>query len=246
MWGILFGRPFAADRPVDDLPDPAVDPDLQVLDLLGADFREHGYDLRRLIRVIAATQAFRLSSREPSGGEAAHPPQDQEAVEQAGEQSLAENSWGVFPVVRLRPEQVIGAMLQATNLKTIDQNSHLLVRTLRLVREGDFVNEYGDPGVEELQARPMTIPQALLSMNGQLSRELTEPNPFLSGGRILGAASSRERVIEVAFLVCLTRRPTPDELAYFGSQWDWEKDRGAAMQDLLWTLFNSPEFNWNH
>ncbi|HLQ46041.1 MAG TPA: DUF1549 domain-containing protein, partial [Planctomycetaceae bacterium] len=76
IWGLLFGRPWI--DPVDDLPDPPGEavaapkadwskhahpakgdgPDL--LELLGADFREHGCDLRRLIEVIMASKPFLL------------------------------------------------------------------------------------------------------------------------------------------------------------------------------------------
>ena len=35
--------------------------------------------------------------------------------------------WAVFPLSRLRPEQVIGSVIQAASVKTIDQQSHVFV-----------------------------------------------------------------------------------------------------------------------
>jgi hypothetical protein len=239
IWGLMFGRPYYQLAPVDDLPDPG-DPDFaeetRVLDILAEDFRDHGCDLRRLIRVIASTRAFRMSSIHPD-----------EALP-AAQTEQHERAWALFPLIRLRPEQVIGSMLQAGSVQTIDQNSHLLVRTVRFFRENDYVNEFGDPGDAELEERPSTIPQALLQMNGQLVRELTEPSPFTAVGRIANMSSSPDKVLENCFLACLTRRPTQMEREQLLPPLA-EQDQAladGAVQDLYWALFNSPEFSWNH
>jgi hypothetical protein len=235
IWGLMFGRPYLTDRPVDDVPSPEREEyadDTRVLDLLGRDFREHGCDLRRLIEVIAATQAFRLESRAD--------------VEESQIAPMEEN-WAVFPLLRLRPEQVIGSMLQASSVKTIDQNSHIFVRFLRLVREGDFVREFGDLGENELDDRAGTIPQALLRMNGELARELSSENPFTAPARIARFSPSPQMVVENCFLACLSRRPTEAERVHFVSQLagDGEQTEGVV-EDIFWTLYNAPEFSWNH
>lgn len=232
MWALLFGRAYL--EPVDDLPDPPPRHQPDLLDLLGRDFRQHGCDLKRLIRVIAGTRVYRLDSA-MAGDDAA-----------AFDEACA--VWGVFPLMRLRPEQVIGSMIQAASLRPIDQNSHLLVRTIRFFRENDFIKEYGDFGEDELHDRSGTIPQALLRMNGNLSQELTEANAFSAAGRIAGLSSHPENCLETCFLVCLTRRPTAAEREYFLPQFRQAHADGRrdAVHDLFWTLFNSPEFAWNH
>lgn len=58
VWTLMFGRPLVA--PVDELGDPGDDED-PTLDLLAADYVEHGYDLRRLVRAIAQTSRFASS-----------------------------------------------------------------------------------------------------------------------------------------------------------------------------------------
>ena len=56
VWAVMFGRPLV--EPVDDLGSAAeIHPALIVL---ADDFSSRGYDLQRLVRVIAATEAFRL------------------------------------------------------------------------------------------------------------------------------------------------------------------------------------------
>jgi hypothetical protein len=231
IWGLLFGRPFV--EPVDDLPDPG-DPSTVLLDQLGAAFRDADYDLRWLIESLLLSQPFRLASSLPEADEATF--------------RKAEAAWAVFPMTRLRPEQVIGAMIQAGRLRTIDHNSHLLARTIRFFREQDFVREYGDAGEAELEQRAGTVAQALLRLNGQFTREMFEANPFTSAGRLAFLAADDERLLEVGFLITLTRRPTSDERDHFlpllqGTTGD---ARGAAIEDLLWSLVNSTPFSWNH
>ncbi|MBS0265267.1 MAG: DUF1549 domain-containing protein [Planctomycetes bacterium] len=240
VWGLLFGRAYL--EPVDDLPDPRAGTQ-DVLDLLGADFREHGCDLRRLIQVLAASEPFQKSS------EYALPesPDRSETQERMAIQD-AERAWAVFPLIRLRPEQVIGALFQSSSVQTVDQNSHLLFRTIRLLQGGQFVKEYGDFGESELQDRGGTIPQRLLLMNGELATGPTRSNPVNAVGRIALFASTDEKCIETAFLSCLCRYPSPEELKCLQEELHGKQrnDRRDAVEDLVWTLYNSTEFSWNH
>lgn len=244
VWGLMFGKPFLVYRPVDDLPDPDTSEETIVLDLIGKSFREDGYDLRQLIKAISATDAFRMSSVYPISQDSAS--DDHSSDEELKlELERAKERWAVFPLVRLRPEQVIGSMLQSNNVRTINQNSHLFIRALRFFRENDFVDEFGDPGVEELQDWSGTISQALLRMNGELSRELSTLNPFFAPGRIAATASTPEKKIETIYLSCLTRKPTKVEMNHFLDRFANDPE-DEVVEDLYWALFNSPEFSWNH
>ena len=233
-WGIAFGRPW--HEPVDDLPNPLESPsESDLLDLLGADFRARHCDYSRLLAVICSTRAFRLASTHPG-------------LESADSVDRIENAWAVFPLTRLLPDQMIGAMVQAGVLETIDRHSHLFTRTVRFFREIDFVREYGDAEEGQGGNQPATIPQALVRMNGKLSRELIGANAFTSSGRISSMSHDDHSRIETVFLVCLTRRPTAAEeeaiLPLFTESLG--KNRSLAVEDLFWTLTNSPEFCWNH
>jgi hypothetical protein len=237
VWGLLFGKPYYTISNVDDLPDPddaTTADETRMLDLLGADFRAHDCDLHRLIQAITASQAFRVDSRFDGLSES--------------DLARAECLWAVFPLVRMRPEQVVGSMLQASSIKTIDQNSHLFTRFLKYFRERDFVEDFGDPGENELGDRTGTIPQALLRMNGELSQELSKATPFNAASRIAGMTETPEKCVELCYLVCLCRLPTAEEREHFAKQIPAERGsaRHEAVADLFWTLFNSPEFSWNH
>ena len=243
VWTLMMGRPFVSTRPVDDLPDPAdpVDrlfdePDEWAgLDFLADDFRASGRRISRLVEVIAASDAFRASSRSELYG---------------SDLAAAEESWAVRPLARLRPEQVIGSMIQASSVRTVDPDSHLFVRILRLVRENDFVKDFGDPGESELDVRPGTLPQALLRMNGKLVKELSDASPMTASGRLQIVQRDSDKLVETAFLSCLTRRPTDAERTFFVGEFENRVDdpanrsREQIVEDLYWTLFNSPEFSW--
>jgi Protein of unknown function (DUF1553)/Protein of unknown function (DUF1549) len=240
VWALLFGRPF--HEPVDDLPDPS-EGGADVLDMLGADFLRHGCDLRRLIQVIAACEPFRIGSEWP---DAATTPASQ--VGDVSKLQHAEREWAIFPLVRLRPEQVIGSIRQSTALQTSDQDSHWVFRAVRLLQEREFIHDYGDLGGNELQDRGGTIPQRLILLNGILAGDAARPSPINAAGRIAAMASNDEICVETAYLVCLSRRPDPEELRHFLGQLASVRDgdRQAAIEDIVWSLYNSTEFSWNH
>lgn len=240
VWALLFGR--ALHEPVDDLPDPPDTPG-DVLNVLGADFRRHGCDLRRLIQVIAASEPFRVSSDWPDAT-----PDAASAGEDSAILNLAENDWALFPLIRLRPEQVIGSVRQSTSIQTTDHDSHWLFRMVRALQAKDFVRDYGDLGENELHDRGGTIPQRLLLLNGKLAGEAAKANPINAAGRIAAMASTDEKCVETAYLVCLSRRPTAEELQHFVGQLAAQRGRARqkVVEDLVWSLYNATEFSWNH
>ena len=231
VWGFMFGKPLHA--PVDDLPDPPAGTH-DVLDVLADDLNTNGYSLRRLVRVIAGSRAFRLAS--------VHTETDPAKL------AKLEEAFALYPLVRLRPEQVIGSILQCAAIKTVDRNANVLMRAVRFLRESDFVKHYGDFGDTELDERGGTIPQRLLMLNGKLAQELTEPSPFSSSLRIAAMSVNDTECLDFAFLACLTRLPTANERAKLQPQLAGLKGepRNRLLEDVFWTLINSTEFSWNH
>jgi hypothetical protein len=122
------------------------------------------------------------------------------------------------------------------------------VRLIRLLRENQFVKEYGDLGESELDEQAGTIPQALLRMNGKLSRDTTAVNILNASGRISAFAQSDEQTLETIFLVCLTTRPSATLRSHFLRE--LKKVQGEphrrVIEDVFWDLFNSEGFSWNH
>lgn len=229
MWALLLGRPLV--EPVDDLPVDGPYP--APLEVLAQDFAKHGYDLRRLIRVITLSQVFQLDSALPGAEEIS---EDQDLY------------FAVFPLSQLRPEQVVGSIIQSAVVETIDQDSLWLTRFTRFTQENEFTRRYGDLGEDRFESGVGTIPQRLLMMNGKIVTERSDANPFTSSGRYSMLAPNAETAVECMWLSCLTRRPTDAELAHFvpklrGLRGD---TRQRVMQDIHWTLMNTTEFSWNH
>ena len=239
VWALMHGRPLV--DPVDDMPiDGSVPP---VVDLLADDFVANGLDLRRLIRVIAATETFARQSRAPG----AESDPTEPGVRDALKARLA--TWAEFPLTRLRPEQVVGALLQSASLSTVDHDSHVLVRLARFAQERGFIKRYGDAGEDELEPDGGTIPQRLLMLNGDLVRErLKDDLVGNASTRIAVLTQDDARAIETAYLTVLTRRPSKAESEYFQARLAGldGKARKAAVADLCWALLNSTEFAWNH
>jgi hypothetical protein len=226
VWALLFGRPLV--EPVDNLqtegPSPAA------LQILADDFTANGYDLRRLIRLMASTEVFRMDSS-TSGGDA--DPNDK--------------AWAVIPMTRLRPDQVAGSIVQASSVGTINAETHLLGRLIRFGEKNDFVTRYGDDGEDEFDGRGGTIPQRLLMMNGKMVRENLSGSPNSTCRRIAWLAPNDLSAVESAYLAVLTRRPTPEEAEYFEAALaENSEKRAERIQDLFWALINSTEFSWNH
>jgi hypothetical protein len=226
VWALLFGRPLV--EPVDNLQSDSPAP--EALQILADDFSANGYDLRRLIRLIASTELFRLDS-----------------VASEAELESPEKVWASFPLTRLRPEQVAGSILQASSIGTVNAETHLLGRLIRYGEKQQFVTRYGDDGEDEFDGRGGTIPQRLLMMNGKLVRESVGGGPSASSTRIRWLAPNDPAAIESAYLAALSRRPTPAEAAHFEAALARDPaERGARIQDLFWALINSTEFSWNH
>jgi hypothetical protein len=226
-WALLFGRPMLESiESMDSLEKPP-----KPLVILARDFATHNYDLRRLIRVIAATEVYRMDSQAEHELTEAH-----------------DKVWAAFPLTRLRPEQVVGAVQQAASVKTIDSESNFFIRAGYYGGEKDFVQRYGDTGEDEFAGRGGTIPQRLLLMNGYLVKEKTKDELFNAANLIASMAPTDRAAVETAYLVILTRKPTPVEREHFARRLEGtkEKERAHRLEDLYWTLINSTEFSWNH
>lgn len=230
IWAMLFNRPLVS--PVDEV--PLEGPFPPGMEILADDFIAHGCDLQRLIRVIVATRVFQQSSR---SADSEHP------VTQA-----AEDRWAVFPVTRLRPEQMAGSVIQASSLTTIDAETHVVFRLKRNADVSNFVKRYGDSGEDTFDDGAGTIPQRLLLMNGNMINNNISNNPIINASTRIGLlAPNPAAAVEAAYLSIFTRRPSIEEAALFQGQITAAKrSKSNAMADLYWTLMNATEFSWNH
>ncbi len=240
MWSYFFGRGVV--QPVDDFrsSNPPTHP--QLLETLARDFREHGHDLKRLIRLIVQSRTYQRSSspNQTNRGDtinyshATYRPLDAEVLLDA----ISQVTWvpEVFSNETFsgpRGEREAGT--RAINLMEAD-----MYRTR-------FLEVHGKPlrlGLPERSVEP-NLPQALHMLAGstytsKLSREDGRLKRLLQGG-----ASDRE-IIEKLSLAALSRFPTAQEQTELEGMLSQAESREDAMEDLLWGLITSREFSENH
>ena len=226
VWAIMFGRGLV--NPVDEI--PLGGPFPEALEILTDDFVSHGYDLHRLIRVIGSTQALKLNSAADFTVTPSH-----------------ENAAAVFPTIRLRPEQVAGAIGQSTSLTTINSGAHITTRLMKFGQQNEFVSRFGDPGEDEFSDRGETVTQRLLMLNGEMVGERLE-NILNAPSHLASLAPDFDAAVDVIYLTTLTRYPNDDErqkaVGWLSEQ--GRQQRGQEVIDLYWSLLNSAEFRWNH
>ncbi len=228
VWALLFSR--ALVEPVDNIPLDGSVP--AVLDTLANDFSEHGFDLRRLIRLIAGLDAFQRDSRAEFKVTTEH-----------------ENAWAVFPITQLRPEQVAGRLFQACKLTALDSSSSIFTRLKAFGDSQNFLKRFGDRGEDEFQSEAVTVTQRLVMMNGNLVAERTKVDLVNNAGtRIASLVADDQCAIELIFLSVLNRTPTSPEQIEFMKYLDGKmrNTRQRAFADICWAMINSTEFSWNH
>jgi len=238
LWSQLMGHGFV---------EPVAEPDLQphppeeaLLELLSQDLVAHGFRLERTIKAIVSSRAYALSSAMPDALEPETP---------AAERAVA--LWAVGKLAPLRAKALGAALFQATSLWTYDGDRAQLVRLIRFFQLNGFVNRRAeDPDAEALPDE--TLLQRLQLLNGAQFHERTKDDDGFSVARLLQALAPTDlAAVEHAFLLTLTRRPTPEEAAPFVERLGAcdrkdEEARAGALNDLLWALVNTTEFAWNH
>jgi hypothetical protein len=234
FWAYAMGRGLV--EPIDDLraTNPPSIPDL--LDALAADFADHKYDLKHLLRTIFSSHAYQLSAAVTPGNEA-----------DAGNVYHTR-----YTRKRLTAEQLADALDFATGTREKYQGLPLGTRAIQLpdTRVRSYLMDvFGRPPRQitcecERTAQP-NIAQALHLLNGDfLNKKIDAPTGRIA--TLLKAKTSPPAIVEELYLCTLSRPPSAEE-AERATRWLEEAPsvkEGAA--DLLWVLLNSREYLFNH
>jgi hypothetical protein len=218
-WARFFGRGII--EPVDDFSNRFKPSHPELLNELAKDFVAHGYDLAWLVRAIANSQTYQLSSRRPDN---------------AGSERLFTHA-ATRP---LTPEQLTASLLAALGVQEgqgVGKNMPDLIRQFR--------QRFGDEDAADRGLYAGTIPQALMIMNGNLPNgEIGRANNTLD--KILKQYSSPEERLERLFLTVVCRRPTTRETATYLPYVQSAGAKKEPYEDVFWVLLNSSEFLFNH
>ncbi len=242
MWSHFFGRGIV--NPVDDFRSTNPPSHPRLLRRLAEDFSRNGYKLKRLIRLIAASRAYQLSSA-------------------ANETNSADRINYSHALPRpLDAEILLDAIADVTGVRErfdVGMNrgewpggkAPLGTRAVQL-KESDiyyspFLDLYGRPNrfsVPERDAAPK-LTQALHMLAGSTYNEKL----WTEGARVYQMhrrGASDDKIIEELYLAAFSRFPTEKETAVLKRLITGTPTREQALKDLQWALISSREFAENH
>lgn len=233
IWRDMMGRGLV--EPVDDLraSNPPSNPEL--LEALALDLRDHKYDLKHLIRRIAGSYVYGLSSL----------PGDRNKTDT--------RNYSRFYRERLRAEVLLDSVSQITGVpeKFAAMPAGATSRQLWSHRiQSLFLDAFGRPDPNQdppCERTPeTTIVQALHLMNSQSVYNKVVSDAGMAATLATGDRS-HEDIIEELYLSAYARFPTDDEKsATVKFLADNADARRKAVQDLLWAMLNTPEFIFKH
>ena len=229
VWADLMGRGLV--DPVDDLrvTNPATNEPL--LEALAAHFRDSGYDFKQLIKTIASSHVYSLSSL-------------------PGERNVGDTrNHSRYYRQRLRAEVLLDSVQRITGVpeqfEAMPRNS--LAKQIWTHRvDSLFLDTFGRPNPNEdppCERTPETaVTQTLHLMNSpQLHNKIASDR-----GRAAELAKSdlsNEQIIEELYLDVYARFPDNEEREIAARFFDRAGgDRRIAVEDLMWVLMNTAEF----
>ena len=247
VWHHFFG--IGIVDPVDDvrISNPASNPEL--LDALGSQFAQSGYDFKQLVRDICNSHTYQRTSERTDSN-------------RADEMNFAHQT-----VRRIKAESMLDIISQVT---TTDDDFAGLPRGARAVQIADgntstyFLTTFGRATREtvcacEVKMEP-TLSQALHLLNGN-----TTGLKIRQGGSIkamLDAGHEPAAILDRLFVRCFTRQPTEEEAAALLKAVTTAADAAGAagdpaaagkrkqamrdeLEDIFWALLNSREMLFN-
>jgi hypothetical protein len=242
VWSHFFGHGFTT--PIDDMGphNPPTHPEL--LDKLSREFAASGYDLKSLIRWIALSEAYALSSKPSRDNQHDDPT--------AGSAPL----FSRYYLRQMRADQLYESLSAASGdmqpptapesfaeFASISDESYADRERAKGAWMRQFVIAYRTDECDECSLFVGSIPQTLAMMNGEMTAEATDANQSGLLKKIAAAPISEARKVQQLFLAALARNPTPGEqtaarrlISAHGN------NTAAGLEDLWWALLNSNEF----
>ncbi len=232
MWQHFLGYGFT--KPIDDLGPHNNPSHPALLDYLGEELRNNSFNLKELMRWIALSEPYSLSSRVTAQNKSDDP-------------LLGESpKFTHFYLRQMRAEELYESLLVATQAHKT-RGSYEEQEKLKAEWLSQFTLAFGTDEGDESTTFNGTIPQALMMMNGDLVKRAinAEKGSFLNV--IATSNMSPAKKIEYLYEAALARRPSSNEIGIANQLVVARKgDAGAALQDMFWAVLNSNEFILQH
>ena len=228
VWGQLMGRPLV--DPVDDLRVTNPPTNEPLLRALGQYFREVKFDQKKLIRAIVLSHVYSLSSI-------------------PGQRNVMDTRYHSRHYrTRMRAEEVLDAASDITGILDDYQAMPPGSRSMQLwtARVGSMtLDTFGrpdpnqDPPCERIE--DPTVTQALhLMMSPQIYAKIASDGSLAA--TLAGRKTTPDELVSDLYLTVYNRHPSEKERAYMTQRIEKSTNRRLVMEDLLWSMFNTPEF----
>jgi hypothetical protein len=231
IWADLFGVGLV--DPVDDMraTNPPSNP--QLLEALSNHFRQGGFDQKKLIKSIVLSAVYGLST-EPN------------------KTNYADNrNYSRYYRQRLRAEVLMDAVGDATGVEHGFRGLAKGTRAMQLWTnrtESEFLDAFGRPDANQdppcERTRDSTVTQALHLMNSPaLHEKITAENGRCH--QLASGNSTTSDILDELYLAAFSRFPTEQERAGLVAEFSKpDTNRKTLIEDVLWSLLNSPEFTY--
>jgi hypothetical protein len=203
------------------------------MDILAHEFADSHFDVKRLFRIIAETEAYQRDSRSRRN------PNDMPFAANCPERLRGDEVYDALIAALGMNDNLPGLRLAAAGGGGVGGKGAALLRSPR----NQFDQVFGfDPSMPRDEVTG-SIPQALLLMNGpQINRAINGSRPGTELGQLLTSTSDNEAVATELYLRCLGREPNKAELQTCITHVKNSNTRAAGFEDILWVLINSTEF----
>jgi hypothetical protein len=223
VWEQLFGNRLA--KTLDRSDGETTRKHREILDLLAADFSASGHDLKRLVQIVTLSRAYQLKSNTlfPSSP----------AEESARECKI--QYFACYPVRPLSVDQVFFSIAQATGHKGDEPEPKDEAQ--------EDAQAANDTPVSLLTEQPLTLQRALAQLNGGYVQKAVQ-----AGAKVTVAVNGERpgpAHADWIFLATLARRPTNEEATHMLQMINGDR-RNRGLEDAIWVILNSQEFNTNH
>ncbi len=231
-WSQFMGYGFT--KPVDDMGPHNAASHPELIDRLTAEFVKSKYDVKQLIRWIANSEAYNLTSQFGRNNTVDNPA--------AGEVPLFSHMY----VKTMSPEQLYDSLIIATEAHKAGRSSWSEADRKKQQWMQQFVVAFDTDEADESTTFNGTIPQALMMMNSDLVKNAISTDKGTYLNTVLNQRGSDKAKINQLYESVLGRTPSRTELTKFDGIARKYPNKLWAYQDMFWALLNSNEFIFNH
>lgn len=231
VWAHFFGKGIVDE--VDDVrvSNPAVNP--QLLDELGAKFKEYDYDFKKLVRDICNSRTYQLSTK----------------TNATNESDLTNFSHASLR--RIRAEVLLDVISQITETKNKFRGLPLGARAVQIA-DGNttdyFLTTFGRAKRESVCSCEVimdpSLSQALHLLNGSTVNNKIKQGKLIE--RLIAENKSHDQILDEIYQRCFSRLPTDKERTAIQQEISTQENKTQALEDIFWALLNSREFVFNH